>query len=349
MATAPVSIAPREHPAPLAISQRRKAAIIVRLLVSEGAKLPLDTLPGPLQTALTSEIGSMRYIDSETLRAVISEFMEELEKVGLTFPGGLDGALSLLDGHISSEAVSELKAGRPRDAPPDPWPPIAAHDTEDLLPLLNDESTEVSAVLLSKLSTPKAAELLGMLPGEQARRIAYAVSMTAQVSPEIVERIGHILLEQLQCEPQVAFSHPPEDRIGAILNLSTARTRDDIIASLEETDEHFATRVRKSIFTFSDIPARVMPRDVPAIARDVDPDVLIVALKGALEMNPEAAEFILSNMSQRVAGQLREDIAERAAVPPTDAETAMTQVVTTLRELEAEGQITLIKPEEDEG
>jgi hypothetical protein len=37
---------------------------------------------------------------------------------------------------------------------------------------------------------PKAADLLGRLPGERARRIAHAVSMTGNVDPETVRRIG---------------------------------------------------------------------------------------------------------------------------------------------------------------
>ena len=37
---------------------------------------------------------------------------------------------------------------------------------------------------------PKAATTLGLIPGDIARRIAYAVSRTAQVTPEAVARIG---------------------------------------------------------------------------------------------------------------------------------------------------------------
>ena len=60
--------------APVAMSRRRKAAIIVRLLLSEGAKLPLDQLPGAVQADLTTEMGAMRYIDADTLRNVVGEF-----------------------------------------------------------------------------------------------------------------------------------------------------------------------------------------------------------------------------------------------------------------------------------
>ena len=68
------------------------------------------------------------------------------------------------------------------------------------------ESIEVAAVMLSKLDTPQAAQLLGHLPGPVARRITYAVSKTANVTPEAVERIGWSLAAQLDQRPAQAFS-----------------------------------------------------------------------------------------------------------------------------------------------
>ncbi|MGB8622469.1 MAG: flagellar motor switch protein FliG, partial [Paracoccaceae bacterium] len=102
------------------MSRRRKAAIIVRLLLSEGASLPLGNLPEPMQKTLTAEIGAMRYVDGDTLREVVDEFVSELDRVGLTFPGGLEGALSLLDGHISADAAATLRVAA-TGGRPDPW------------------------------------------------------------------------------------------------------------------------------------------------------------------------------------------------------------------------------------
>ena len=57
----------RERIVPRDLSRRQKAAVIVRLLMAEGARLPLADLPEPVQTALTEEIAAMRMIDRETL------------------------------------------------------------------------------------------------------------------------------------------------------------------------------------------------------------------------------------------------------------------------------------------
>ncbi|MDY6858170.1 MAG: FliG C-terminal domain-containing protein [Pseudomonadota bacterium] len=333
-------------PPPVIFSRRRKAAIIVRLLLSEGASLPLDTLPDDLQAALTAEIAAMRYIDGETLRAVVGEFLTEMERVGLTFPGGVDGALSLLDGHISETAAAGLRAAS-GGHPADPWKTIAALETETLIPMVQAESTEVAAVLLSKLATVKAAEILGKLPGAQARRIACAISLTGQVGPETVARIGQTLVEQIASAPQPAFDTPAAARIGAILNVSPAATRDDLLAGLEESDAAFAETVRKAIFTFQDIPARIAPRDIPAVTRSVPEAALVTALAAALTTDAEVAEFILGNMSKRLADQLRERAGEIGPVRPKEADAAMGEVVMAIRALQETGEITLILPDED--
>ena len=61
---------------------------------------------------------------------------------------------------------------------------------ETLRPVMENESTGVAAVVLSKLKAVKAVELLGAIPGPRARKITYAVSQTSGVSPSAVDRIG---------------------------------------------------------------------------------------------------------------------------------------------------------------
>lgn len=331
---------------PLDLSSRQKAAVIVRLLMAEGAQLPLAELPESVQTALTEEIAAMRMIDRETLAAVVAEFGDLLEAVGLSFPGGLDGALSMLDGHLSAPAATRLRriasAGQRRD----PWDCIAAAPPEALLPLLEEESAEIGAVMLSKLSVEKAAELIGRLPGDRARRLAYAVSLTGNIAPAAVAHIGSALAARLDTAAPRAFDTGAGARVGAILNVSPAATREAVLRGLEEEDQAFADEVRRAIFVFADIPARIAPRDIPRLLREVDQAVLVTALAGAEGADAQAAEFVLGNISQRMAANLREEMQTRAPVRPKDAEEAMTAIILAIRKLEEAGELALTQAEE---
>jgi flagellar motor switch protein FliG len=328
---------------------RQKAAIIVRLLLAEGGNLPLRDLPDHLQAALTEQMGSMRSVDRDTLQSVVEEFMTRLESVGLSFPGGIDGALQMLDGPISGAAASRLKRLASASAKADHWDRIAALEPEKLLPVLTEESVEIGAVMLSKLAVARAAELLGKLPGDRARRIAYAVSLTGNIDPETVRQFGLSLVGQLEAQPVRAFDSDPVERVGAILNFSPAATRDDVLQGLTETDTEFATQVRRAIFTFADIPARIEGRDISKVVRGVDQATLINALAGAAaDADIAAAEYMLSNMSQRMAASLREEMAERGKVKDKDAEAAMTAIIAAIRDLEGAGELALKSGEQDE-
>jgi flagellar motor switch protein FliG len=331
------------------LNPRQKAAVIVRYLLTEGTSLPLASLPEHMQAALAEQMGQMRLIDRTTLDEVVSQFLTELEAVGLSFPGGIEGALTMMDGHISQSAASRLRRMASTSSKIDPWERIISLPVDRLMPILRDEAAEVGAVMLSKLPVAKAADILGRLPGDRARRLAYAVSQTGNVDPETVRRIGAALLADLDNQPARAFDIGPVERVGAILNVSPALTREDVLQGLEAEDAGFAAEVRRAIFTFVHIPARLPPRDAPKITRLVDQPVLVTALAAA-QGRPgldEAAEFLLANISQRLAQGLREEMATRGKVKEKEGEEAMAAVITAIRSLEASGEITLVQPEGD--
>lgn len=332
---------------PRKLTKKQKAAIIIRLLLAEGVELALSDLPEDLQTELAHQMSTMRFVDRVTLKSVIEEFVSEIEDVGLSFPGGLEGALNVLDGTISASTVARIRKAKGFNFTGDPWETLSGLDVSRLLPVLEEEAIEVAAVLLSKLKVATAAELLGKLPGPRARRVAYAVSQTGAVSPEVVDRIGRSLVEQLDGQPAKAFVNGPVERVGAILNFSPSATRDDVLSGLDEEDKAFAEEVRKAIFTFANIPDRLDARDVPKITRDLDQSILITALAGATGDLKKAADFVLEAMSKRMSDQLREEMENLGTVKPKEAEEAMNAVVSAIRELEAAGEILLLAGDED--
>ncbi|PVA09802.1 flagellar motor switch protein FliG [Pelagivirga sediminicola] len=337
-------------PAPTAarLTRKQKAAIIVRFLINEGAEVSLSELPDALQATLTTQMGSMRYVDRATLIGVVNEFAAELEGMGLTFPHGMAGALTALDGRISPQTASRLRKEAGVRQFGDPWEQVRAADLDDLVPIVMAESTEVAAVMLSKLDVTRAADLLSRLPGDRARRVTFAISQTGGVTPAAVDRIGLSLAAQLNDIPQAAFEDGPANRIGAILNSTPSALRDAVLDGLDADDQDFAAEVRRTIFTFANVPARVNPVDIPKVTREVDAAVLVTALAAASAGDlGHVTEFILENMSRRMADALREEMEELGRVKPKDGEEAMTQVVNAVRRLAASGEVTLVEPDEE--
>ena len=341
---APISNAPT-------LTRRRKAAMIVQMLIGDGSTLSLDQLPEQLQLILTRELGTLRRVDRATVAAVADEFTAELEAVGLTAPGSHDGAVTTLADHLSPQLASQLRSQLASVRNGDYWPVITDLSVARIVAVMQAESIAVCAVALSKLPVAKAAEVLSNTPGDRAWRITYAMSQTAAILPDVVRRIGAALAQDYGHAPAVAFERAPVQRLGAILNATKTDTRDDVLVGLGDEDPTFANDVRKAIFTFKDIAPRVKPTDIPNCIRSVDAEVLTTALAAAMAMDDAhvaSAEFILGSVSQRMAGQLRDDAEERGQIRKADAEMAMAEVTKAIREMVDGGVITLRDPDEEE-
>ena len=177
------------------------------------------------------------------------------------------------------------------------------------------------------------------------------VSRVTATTPDLLDRIGRALTAAYCARALPAFEDEPVARIGAILNSAPAETRDGLLEQMGAEDAGFAADLRRAIFTFADIPARLAPTDVPKSLRGLDSASLAAAIGGAEAAGGDvagAAEFLLGNMSRRMADQLREEIEDRGRIRKSDAEEAMRAVVTAILAAKETGEITLITAEEDD-
>lgn len=338
----PALPAPGGAVAPVTLSGPEKAAIIVRLMAGAGAKLSLHTMPETVQADLIRQVARIGNVPPDVVQAVADEFAEMVETAAMLGTGGLQEAISLLGDSVDAGVAARLRQQSFAAEGTDPWSRIAEKEAETLLPVVEAESIEVGAVILSKLGVSTAAELLGLLPGDTARRITYAVSQISGIQPSVVRRIGLALADILEIQPARAFSEGPVERVGAILNSSRGMTRDAVLAGLDEDDADFAEEVRRAIFTFANIPERIAPRDVPKITRQVEQDVLVRALAAAQPQLPDAVEFILGAMSQRMAEALRGEIEDLGEVDEEAGDEAIGALIAVIRQLEADGEIHLV-------
>lgn len=328
------------------LKQSQKAAVIVRLLLSQGLAPSIDRLPPDQQEALALTMSSLGPVNRDTLYAVIREFAEALDDLALTFPSALPDAVQMLEQHLSPNAAENLKSKAAAGDGSDPWPILAAMPSERLAPLLAHESAEVCAILLSKIGVAKAAEILAGLPEDRAPQVAHAISLTATVTPIMVEKIGKALLKQMQSQPRSVFKASAVERVGAMLNAARGSAREAILKGLMARDAAFGEEVKRAIFTFEHIPRRLDAKDVAKVMRKVDGETMLTALAAGLKSCPAVVEFLLGNMSKRLAEQIREDANARETPRLEEGEAAMNTVIAAIRDLEEAGELRLIPPEE---
>ena len=326
---------------PATMTRRQKAAVIVRLLLLHGVSPGIDKLSPVHQSVLARAMSGLGQIDRATLADIVGEFTGALDNLALIMPRGMHDALEILNPHISAMARDGLRADAEIGDGTDPWPRLAAMDIAQLRPILDDESAEICAILLSKLSVAKAAALLSQLPPDRAEIIAHAVSLTDTIPPETALRIGEHLHAQILAKPKATFDTGPVDRVGAMLNAVGSASRDAVLAGLEARDADFANGVRRAIFTFQHIPKRISAADIPRIVGTVDGETLVTAISYGLQAAPLAVEFILENMSRRMSEQMRDEAEAMSTPKEPEGEAAMQAVVTAIRGLEEAGDIRI--------
>jgi flagellar motor switch protein FliG len=119
-------------------------------------------------------------------------------------------------------------------------------------------------------------------------------------------------------------------------NLDRA-TEDRFLTALEERNKDASERIRALMFTFEDLK-NVDPAGIQTLMRVADKAKMTMALKGASD---ELKDLFFSNMSERAAKLLREDMEAAGAVRLKDVEDAQSALVQSAKELQDRGEIII--------
>ena len=98
------------------------------------------------------------------------------------------------------------------------------------------------------------------------------------------------------------------------------------------------------MFVFEDI-VTIDDRSIQRVLREIEPQDLALALKGASE---EVERKLYNNMSKRASEMLKEDIEFMGPVRLRDVEEAQQRIVNVIRKLEEAGEIVVARGGGDE-
>jgi flagellar motor switch protein FliG len=167
-----------------------------------------------------------------------------------------------------------------------------------------------------------------------------------RTSPEVIRQVEASLQRRLS----MVLAPKELSTVGGVLPLVEIINRADrgterlILEGLEERDPGLAEEIRSRMFMFEDLTT-LDDRAVQLVVRQVETVELATALKGVSEA---VREKVVSNMSERAALGLLDEIEVLGPVRLNVVEAAQANVVRIIRELEEQGQITIQRGEEDE-
>ena len=166
-----------------------------------------------------------------------------------------------------------------------------------------------------------------------------------RTSPEVIKEIEKVLEKKLSSLVNEDFTAAGGiNAIVDILNSVDRGTEKHILETLELEDMELAEEIKKRMFVFDDI-VTLDNRSIQRFLREVDNNLLVVALKGA---NEEVQKVIFANMSKRLVEMIKEDMEYMGPVRLRDVQEAQQKIVNIIRKLEDAGEIVISRGGGDE-
>ncbi|WP_180539556.1 flagellar motor switch protein FliG [Nevskia soli] len=327
-------------PAPVIFSGVRKAAMLMVILGEKtSAELARCFSEDELQL-VSREIARVSQISSEEADAVLDEFQQMMMARDYVMKGGLDYAKKMLITAFGPDHAKKLVDRIIKALGHDiaNFDVLHKADPQQLAKFIHSEHPQTIALILSHLSASQAAALLFSLPGELRADVALRMANLDQISPDVINKIAGILGQKLQALGEFSReSYGGVRAVSEMFNRLDSTTSKEILDSIEETDPDLVETIRHMMFVFDDL-LLVDINGMKEITSRIDRKILTVALKGTSD---QLRDHFLSTLSARASEMLREDMEALGPVKIREVEAAQQQIISLLRQLEADGVINM--------
>lgn len=294
----------------------------------------------------------------------VSQTMASLGKVGpqvverlfIEFAEQMSSTNSLVGSHDSTERLL-LKAGVGKEridvimeeirgpAGRTMWEKLGNVNEEVLATFLQKEYPQTVAVVLSKINSDHAARVLAMLPEAFALEVIQRMLRMEAIQKDVLEEVERTLRTEFMTNLARTQRRDSHEMIAEIFNNMDRTAEARFLDELEKVTPDSAEKIRSLMFTFEDL-FKLDPTGVQTLIRNVDKDKLPRALKGATEA---MRDLFFSNMSERAAKIMKEDMAAMGPVRLKEVEESQQYVVSVAKELESNGELVISTgSEEDE-
>lgn len=211
-------------------------------------------------------------------------------------------------------------------------------DPRTVADVVKNEHPQIIATILAHLPSQQAADVLKRFDAAVQAEVAVRVARLDEVPETALQELDALVERQTKEATQLKTARLGGVKAAAdMINLLGASGQTSMIDAIKAQDPELGEQIKDALFVFENL-LKVDDRGVQSILREVQADVLSVALKAADE---EIKEKIFKNMSKRAVEILKDDIAAKGPVRLSDVETAQKEILAVALRLAEEGTITL--------
>lgn len=330
-----------------AVSGTQKAAMVLMQLDQGRAAEVLRQMSESEAEEIVAEIVRLQRVEPAVAEEAIIEFHEMATSGRRRTRGGMEIAIGLLESSFGAERAAGLVGRLASTAAGKSFEFLESVEPGQIQSVLEGELPQTIALVLAHLRPDQASTVLtGLLPTSRTD-VAQCIATMGSATPEAVSVVADSIRVRAGA---VAAPHQGATAIGGIqplvdiINRSDVSTERELLDGLEIRDPVLAEQVRARMLTFADI-VNLERRDVQQVLRGIDSAVLALAMKGAAEA---VVSVIRANVSERNREILDDELRAVGPVRVSQVEEARAEVVRAIRDLEAQGTITIQRGDEDE-
>jgi flagellar motor switch protein FliG len=317
------------------LSGPEKAAVVLLALGEEHRHL-WAALDDEEIKEVSQAMASLGSVQSNVVEQLLIEFVSGMGGTG-SIMGSFEQTQRLLGSIMDREKVDTLMEEIRGPAGRTMWDKLGNVNEAVLANYLKNEYPQTVAVVLSKVKGDHAARVLAALPEDFALECVQRMLRMEPVQREILDKIEQTLRAEFMSNLARTSKRDSHELMAEIFNNFDRQTESRFIAALEERNREAAERIRALMFVFEDL-SKLDPGGVQTLLRAVEKDKLGLAMKGASDA---LREMFFSNMSERAAKIMREDMESMGPVRLRDVDAAQMAMVQVAKDLAAKGEIML--------
>ena len=326
-----------------ALNGPQKAAALMLALGEENGKEIWTRLGDDEIRIISSAMSQLGGIPPSSFENVLIDFVSRMASDGAV-AGTISSTEQLLKSFLPEDRVAHIMEEIKGPAGHNMWEKLSNVQANVLASYLKNEYPQTVAVVLSHIATEHAAEVLSVLPEEFALEVVGRMLTIESVQTEILEQIESTLRQEFMTNLSRSSKRDPHEMMAGIFNNFDRQTEARFLTALEEERRDSAERIKQLMFTFDDLGKLDAP-SVQTLLRDVEKSDLAISLKGASET---LREFFFSNMSQRAAKMLKDDMESLGPMRLSDVDEAQNKLVMTAKALADAGEIVVQKGDNEE-
>jgi flagellar motor switch protein FliG len=319
------------------LSGTQRAAVVLLSLGEAQAAEVLKHMSAKEVQKLGLAMTSVGGISHESVVQVFDDFVDVLAQ-----PGALGSAddyiravlTQALGEERASTLIDRILAGRNTSG----LDTLKWMEPRAIADLVRNEHPQIIAIVLSHLDPDQAADVIKVLPERVRPDVLIRIATLDGIPPNALNELNDVMARQFSGSQNIKSSTVGGIKVAAnILNFMDSGQDETILGTIGEIDDVLGGKIRDLMFVFDNL-AELEDRAIQTVLRDVPSDKLAVALRGA---DPRVREKITTNMSQRAAEILLEDMEARGPVRLAEVEAAQKEILATVRKMADDGTIQL--------